>query len=522
MRAVNNERVRNPGLGAGAGAEVVPGLPSLPALRQDNDSEIAHIIREATTAIGQLITEASDIGVVVLKWRIATAEPVTLAEIGRRVGRTGERIRGIESRLRSQIGEALQPFLAHVMVPLKEWLGDFADGDRLDRAIAALTGGTDDLAGRIIAQRLMVELGYQYTDGVWASRRAVDAAVSLTTRAREFSDNFGCVDEAGLRQTQFGERWSDAWDELLSIAGLTRACGVLVLAPTRQAQVAAALRIIGRPATRAEIEDRLRPEIDGRMFRVDAALAAMEGVVRASKTTWGFEDWVDDVYEGIPAEIRQRITEDGGSTRLSRLLDELPRLFGVKEASVRAYLETPAFRVEHGWVSEASSYSGPLGTLHDVVDGTTEAGDPFWNFNVEGRFLRGYSLGGVPPEVSIALGVGFGEKSTASVRSPKGCGDVSVIWRDTSMHGPEIGRLAQALTALGARGGSRISLIIHGRRDISFAHAVVAVADGVGASLGRESAGTVPRLNRHRQRGVRTASPLRARLRTPEGDGVAQ
>ena len=138
VRTVNNERVRHPGRGAGAGTEGVPGLPSLPALRPDNDSEIAHLIRDATTAIGQLIAETSDIGVVVLKSRIAAAEPVTLAEIGRRVGRTGERIRGIESRLRSQIDEALKPFFAHVIAPLQEWLGDFVDDDRLDRAIAAL------------------------------------------------------------------------------------------------------------------------------------------------------------------------------------------------------------------------------------------------------------------------------------------------------------------------------------------------------------------------------------------------
>ena len=368
----------------------------------------------------------------------------------------------------------------------------------------------------------MVELGYQYADGIWASRRAVDAAVRLTTQARDFSDSFGCVDEARLRQTELGERWSGDWHELLSITGLMRACGVLLLAPTRQAQVAAALRSIGRPATRAEIEDRLRPEIDGRMFRVDAALAAMEGVVRASKTTWGFADWVDDVYEGIPAEIRQRITEDGGSTRLSRLLDELPRLFGVKEASVRAYLETPAFRVEHGWVSEASGYSGPLGTLDDVIDGTTETGEPFWTFNVEGRFLKGYSLVGVPPEVSIALGVGFGEKSTASVRSPTGCGDVSVIWRATSMHGPEIGRLASALNELGATGGERVRLVIHGRREISFAHAAVAAADSATNGLGREGTGASPRMNGPRQSGVRTAAPLRARLRIAGDAGVAQ
>ena len=519
---VSHERVWQRDVGVDGRAEDTPDMSPLPALRHDNDSEIAHIIRGASTAIGQLIAGTNDIGVVVLKSRIAAAEPITLAEIGRRVGRTGERVRRIESRLRSQIDETLRPFLAHVIVPLREWLGDFADSDRLDQAIAALTGGADDLAGRIISQRLLAALGYWYTGGIWTSPQAVDAAHRLTTQARSLSDNFGCVDEVRLRQTELADRWNSGWDELLSVAGLTRTCGVLVLAPTRQAQVAAALRSIGRPATRAEIEDRLHPEIDGRMFRVDAVLAAMEGVVRASKTAWGFEDWVDDVYEGIPAEIRQRIAEDGGSTRLSRLLDELPRLFGVKEASVRAYLETPAFRVEHGWASEASGYSGPLGTLADVVDGTTETGDPFWAFDVESRYLKGYSLVGVPPEVSIALGATFGEKSTASVRSPTGCGDVSVIWRATSMHGPEIGRLAPALHALQATAGKRVHLVIHGRGDISFAHAAVAVADGVADGLRRADVGANPRLNSRRQSGVRTASPLRGRLHTPEGGGAAQ
>ena len=484
------------------------GPPTLPALRPDNDSEIAHAIRDATAAIGQLIADANEIAVIVLKGRIATAEPVTLAEIGRRVSRTGERIRGIESRLRSQIDEALSPFLAQVISPLREWLGDFAGDDQLRGAIAALAGGTDDLAGRIIARRLMVELGYQDNGGIWASRRAVDAAGRIATQARGLSDDFGCVDEARLRQTELGRGWSDAWDQMLLVAGLRRMCGVLVLASTRQAHVAAALRSIGRPATRTEIEDRLRPEIDGRMFRVDAALAAMEGVVRASKTTWGFEEWVDDVYEGIPAEIRQRINEDGGATRLSRLLDEIPRLFDVRESSVRAYLETPAFRVEHGWVSETNGYSGPLGTLDEVADGATELGDPFWTFNVESRFLKGYSLPGVPPEVSIALGVGFGEKSTASVRFPTGCSDVSVIWRTTSMQGPEIGRLASALEALQAADGELIGLVIHGPGEISF---VKAQARPIAASIAAPpSAASVFWHEGHRHTGVRIASRLRA------------
>ncbi|WP_419839885.1 hypothetical protein [Candidatus Poriferisodalis sp.] len=455
--------------GDAVGRRVEPASSTpLSALRQDNDSEIADIIRDATSAVRQLIAEANDVDVIVLKNRIAAAEPATLAEIGRWVRRTGERVRGIESKLRSRIDEALGPFLGQVISPLTDWLGDFADDERLRGAIAALTGGADDLAGRIISRRLMVELGYQDNGGIWTSRRAVAAARQLAALAREFSDDFGCVAEERLRRSELGQRWSDDWAEMLSVAGLTRVCGVLVLASTRRAQVAAALMSIGRPATKAEIEDRLRPEIEGPMFRVDAVLAGMGGVVRASKTTWGFDDWVDDVYEGIPAEIRQRINEDGGSTRLSRLLDEIPRLFGVKEASVRAYVETPAFVVEHEWVREATHAPTVQGVIDDIADAVTAAGEPVWTFAVEDRFLHGYSLTNVPPEVSVALGAGFGRKASAAVKSPAGCPAVSVIWRKTSIHGPEIGRIAAALRGLGARAGTSVGLVVHGSAEVSF------------------------------------------------------
>ena len=47
--------------------------------------------------------------------------------------------------------------------------------------------------------------------------------------------------------------------------------------------------------------------------------------MRADKNRWGLAEWIDDEYEGIAAEIVQRIEEDGGATRLERLIDELPK-----------------------------------------------------------------------------------------------------------------------------------------------------------------------------------------------------
>ena len=84
----------------------------------------------------------------------------------------------------------------------------------------------------------------------------------------------------------------------------------------------AALLHIGSPANKAEIAEQ-----SGLTERqVGAALSQIESVARADKTRWGLREWIDDIYEGIPAEIVQRINEDGGSTRLNRLLEELPRM----------------------------------------------------------------------------------------------------------------------------------------------------------------------------------------------------
>ncbi|WP_419841846.1 hypothetical protein [Candidatus Poriferisodalis sp.] len=491
-------------------------------LRPGNESEIAQIIRNAIVAVEALIAETNDVGLLVLEQRIAADEPVALAEIGRQVGRTGERIRGIQWKLQSQINTALEPYLSQVAEPLTVWLGDFVGGDRLHGAVAALAGAEGGLANRIISRRLMVELGYQQKCNAWVNSYAIAAASSLRKHARAAADCYGCVDEGALRQTQLGHRWADDWDELVLLAELTRVCGMLVVAPTRQAQIAAALRSIGRPASKEEIADRLGAEIGGPVTGIAGALGSMNGVVRASKTTWGFEKWVDDVYEGIPAEIRQRIEEDGGSTRLGRLLDELPRLFGVGVGSVRATLNTPAFVVEHGWVREATEGPTVSGDLEGVADAVTHDGDLVWTFEVESDHLRGYSLTNVPPEVSVALGARFGDNVLAEVRSPSGCPKVSVIWRKTSMRGPEIGRLGDALRTLGARAGSRIGLLIHGPSAVS-----LLVAESFRNRTRQHASSAAPAhgvawIPGRRFSGVRTVRTLHAHTPKPASSGTAQ
>ena len=167
-------------------------------------------------------------------------------------------------------------------------------------------------------------------------------------------------------------------------------------------------------------------------------------------------------YEGIPAEIIQRIDEDGGATTLARLLDELPRLFGVSESSVRTYVNTAQFVVQDGYVSVADESSIILRDLNDVIDGRDASGAPYWTFVVEDRYFDGYSLVNFPPELARELGCEPNGDTRARVAQPPGCDELSVIWRLSSATGASLGYLAEPLRRLAASGGDRIRVVIKG------------------------------------------------------------
>ena len=112
-----------------------------------------------------------------------------------------------------------------------------------------------------------------------------------------------------------------------------------------KAQAKSALLSIGRAATREEIAAVCRLTS---ATQVSGAFSNIPSVIRASKDAWALAEWVDDEYEGIVAEIIQRIEEDGGSTTTKRLLTELPEKFDVSATSVRAYMQTPRFLTRDG------------------------------------------------------------------------------------------------------------------------------------------------------------------------------
>ena len=406
---------------------------------------------------------------VVLK-RVVPAVPETLKVLGQSTGLSRERVRQLDKQARAALEEAAGRALGLLRLIASQRLGAVTTVPGIDDIVGELLPQSDDKAGLdslMLARRMLrSRLDYECREGLCLSRAAADAAKELNDLARQLVDDEGLLDLDAVRAA-LAEHWHDSLDDLIRWIGWPRVSGRIALRATARARTKAALLKIGAPATKAE----LATESGLTERQVAGALSNIESVARADKLRWGLREWIDDVYEGIPAEIIQRIEEDGGSTRLNRLLDELPRLFGVNEMSVRAYVATPAFRVEHGWVSIADEPDCVIGRFKDVASGRTSDDDPYWTFSMHERYRRGFSIVGIPPELAVELGCGFGGRVTVAVRSPQGSRPVSINWRKTALTGPEIGRVADAMKAITAHEGDLICLVVHGEHEISFTRA---------------------------------------------------
>lgn len=389
--------------------------------------------------------------------RIFAPKPATLQELGDRMGVTRERVRQIEARLRRRIAPR-RTMRALVGVLGQRW-GPVVREDDLDRRIGGLFAHAPDPLAALAAAMLRHELAYSCEGGVCLSAEAAALAGRLKTTAEARADDVGLIDEAALRAELPNESWLPHWETLIARCGFHRLIGSLALRDTQKATVKAALLSVGESATRDRIAEiaGLRPEAVG------SQLSTIAGVVRADVRRWALEEWVDEQYDGIAAEIIQRIEAGGGETSLRSLLTELPRKFGVAENSVRAYaLYAPQFVAEDGQVRMANEADLRLRPLDEVMDGREPDGARYWTFEVQAMYFRGYSVPGVPPELAVALGCEPNDSVTATILNLPECRALSVIWSLTSLAGASIGYVAEPLGRLGVRAGERVRVVLRG------------------------------------------------------------
>ena len=417
----------------------------------------------------------------ILEQRLLSPLPQTLEQLGAQLGVTRERVRQIQQRLTTTIDSNIGPQLRLITALTKQQLGPIVAAGDLDDRIAGLFANHDDRQAEELAGRLLKnQMDYSCEKEICLDGEAMSVVDTIRKTALSLADEVGLIDESELRAQLPGEKWTQHWPTLFERCKFHRLAGRPALRDTAKAKVKAAVLNIGQPATREEIAQSC--EIDS--IRVGSLLSAISGLTRADKNRWGLAKWIDDQYEGIPLEIVQRIEEDGGATTLDRLLSELPRLFGVSEASVRGYLKTSQFVVRDDYVSVADESSIILRDLNDVIDGRDASGAPYWTFVVKDRYFDGYSLLNVPPELAQELGCEPNGNTRVRVAQPADCDELSVIWRLSSTTGASIGHLAEPLQRLAVSDGDRVRLIIkaHNLVELHRACAAEPVDDGADAA----------------------------------------
>ena len=382
----------------------------------------------------------------------------TLKELGRTFGVTRQRISQNKNRVAAEIEERVGPEVAIVAATLSRKAGPVVGEDDLCLLVDALFEGESVRDPAVDLTRRIVEAALEYdcVRGVCANRTAREVLEGFRKHAVELADDVGLIDEEALRASLPDEEWRRLFELSVERCDLVRVSDRLALRSTMKARAKAAILTIGRSATLEEIA----AESDLPRTRLAGLLAGIQGIARASKTKWGIEDWIEDEYEGIAAEIKQRIDEDGGVTTLDRLVSELPEMFEVKETSVRMLVATPQFVLRDGNVRLARESEVTLRDIFEVADGVTGEGWPYWSFRVQGSYFEGYSLAGVPPEIADALGCPKNGSTWAVVSRPTGCGRISVNWRLTSVSGASIGYISAPLSRLGVAEGDRICLVV--------------------------------------------------------------
>lgn len=263
----------------------------------------------------------------------------TLVQLGEERGVTRERIRQLEARVAKALDTYGGQHAAIIAALVRSELPPIVDSALVDQQIEtillpAVAAVGDDLGGpaAVLPQYLVKSRLALSSEGPLAlndeGRKLLDELSRLVAAE---ADDVGLVDLQAIvaREVPAG---LPILDRLVAPLGLTRIGEHVALRDTLRARAKLALLDIGRPATKEEIAAAGGLAIG----TLSSTLSNIESIARADKDHWGLTAWIDDVYEGIPAEIRQRIDQHGGAVPLSFLLQDIPERFRVTKASVRS------------------------------------------------------------------------------------------------------------------------------------------------------------------------------------------
>lgn len=159
-----------------------------------------------------------------------------------------------------------------------------------------------------------------------------------------------------------------------------------------------------------------------------------------------------DEYTGIVDEIVQELELCGGQASVTHLVEKLTRIYGVKEHSVIAYLSTPMFTKDKNGIVRIRDVRNGIKISTDIkktADCYRAAnGSWCWRVKINQDIMRGSGCS-IPNAFAQLLGCDAGKKTKVSTEYDS----VTLSWSLTSTIGATVGSLRQALHNNGAKIG---------------------------------------------------------------------
>ena len=412
-----------------------------------------HEVPQLGELIEELLSQAKDPELLASR-EFSQVRP-TLAELGRDQGVSRERVRQKVAKdakhlrkllvcerfqtVRWAVGRLQAEFGVAIPTdsePVKRW--ETRLGDRQSKALRWLAGYVYDgnwiyrgKGGRSHLARMLGNLvGDEWLISTEDLLGGLDPSVNPSAAIGFFS-------ESG-RWRDIGDGWFVRWDGPI------------------QAKAERVLRLTCRPMAPDDLIEAIgHGSATSLKNQYKPSLVRVDKQFRLALREWGYEE-----YEGITTEIEQRIDRGGGIASVSAMIEEFVSDFGVKEGSVRAYLEVGPYLISGDEVRRLAN----RGYTPSSVSGRQHA-IPIrekWGqrFTVSDTNLKGYSFGldrdiaahnGLQPDDSLVV---------PATHSGSIVGEASLIWRLTNISGTvDVGRLSSVLKELGIDAGEEIVIV---------------------------------------------------------------
>lgn len=418
--------------------------------------------------------------------------PDTLLELGRDLNVTRERVRQLEKkatchleklshaefapiiraaeRLRLSLGSAIPEANWHARISVSHIFPGF---DSLTREVCEITSG------------LLVHLAgpYKATGGWVVSDTNLVSKTEKELKAH--MDERGCVPKhvlvaslaaLGIR-TEFHERWIDELRDFKSVED-----GYIHLKGSIAEKAKALLRYHGVPLT---VEDMIGDLGSDSVRSVRQRLMDDAQIWRINRqnqfvlaNTPGYDE-----YTGITDEIVQEIEACGGKASIHHLVSKLASVYGVQEASVYSYLNTPMFKRDAAGLVRLRREDEPVDLHLDITKApgcyVNARGNWCWRIIVEPSLIRG-SGRMMPNAMADLFGCGVGDR----LEIDSDHGPIAITWPSSSATGAAIGSMRQALSDIGAQTGDNVFVEKNGDR-VAFTRLSIAELDASPSGLVR-------------------------------------